>query len=262
MQIFNDLFANMSSYWLYYVVGYLFGIVLAGFPIYYIIKNMWSILFNRKYTYKIIKILRNANKEFEKDKNNINVIKQCNCKKIEEITEERLDTKFLELPYRHNASLMGGAERFLLILGFQIIPAIIISGWFAIKFASIWRGWGNNKKNRIDRIITGNDDDNDDKELSGRAIFNITIMGSFLNLIFSIISVVIITLGRKGSLCIIQTCWTIIIIILATIFFTGIILGLSCWFRNKSEKIFQKLSKEFKFKSKEYSIDCSWLKNN
>ena len=181
---------------------------------------MWTILLYRKYAY-ITKQHINNNKKNEK-------------KSSDQIEKERKYEEKLELLYRYNTALMGGAERFILILGFQTIPTVIISGWLAIKFASIWKGWGNNRKNKVDNI---NNENNDDKSLSGRAIFNNTITGIFLNLIFSIIGYIIIRLGINSQFCCIQKWINVSIIAGITIFFAAIILAISYFFINKKKNI-------------------------
>lgn len=78
---------------------------------------------------------------------------------------------------RYITATMGAIERTYLIMSFLTYPNILIVPWFALRFASLWRGWSEIKVNNI----------------PGRLMFNIQISGIGLNLIFSIVSFKIIT---------------------------------------------------------------------
>ena len=74
--------------------------------------------------------------------------------------------------HRKISAIFGFVERAILFCGFVLNMNILLYGWFAFRFASVWQGW---KEKRINGI-------------PGHAIFNINLTGFGLNIFFAILS--------------------------------------------------------------------------
>jgi hypothetical protein len=116
-------------------------------------------------------------------------------------------TKTIEFrSYRKISTILGFIERFYLILGLIIKPELFLPIWFGLRLVAAWKGWS-------ERTVDG---------IPGRAMFNITLSGIGLNVIFSIFSIGLIkflqTNNFKIHLSIPVTFFIVIIIVWVPIF--------------------------------------------